>query len=290
MLQQTTVAAVIPYFERFLRRFPDVKSLARAPEQDVLREWAGLGYYSRARNLHKAAQKIVEAHGGIFPGTFDEVLDLPGIGRYTAGAVLSIAFQKPYPVLDGNVMRVFARLYGIRQNVKDAATTKRLWALSEKLLERTRPGDWNQALMELGATVCLPDSPLCGKCPVSPHCEAFKKNLQDKLPLTGKQPDFLPLKWHCLWIENKGKVLLWKRSSDEKLLKGLWGLPERRHLKEARVGKTLKVVGHAITRYKLTVEVKSAALEGPLPSSGEWVARAKLKDYLVSSLWLKCLP
>jgi len=288
MLQQTTVATVTPYFGRFLARFPDVKALADAPEEDVLKAWAGLGYYSRARNLRRAAQKIVAEHGGRFPDGFDAVLDLPGIGRYTAGAILSIAFGKPYPVLDGNVARVFSRLFAIEEDVKAAATVKALWARAEELLDRERPGDWNQALMELGATVCLPESPRCGDCPVARWCEAKKRGRQDELPVTPARREPVDLSWTCLWIERAGRVLLWKRGEDERFLRGHWSLPEARHLDSAP-GPRLKTVRHTITHHRITVDVRRAEPPAVLPASAAWVERAALRERLVSSLWLKAL-
>ncbi len=289
MLQQTTVAAVIPHFERFLKRFPDIRSLARAAEEEVLGAWAGLGYYSRARNLRKAAQEIVARHAGKFPCDFDSVLALPGIGRYTAGAILSIAFAKPYPVLDGNVMRVFARFFGIRKDIKKAETNKEMWAVAEKLLDRRHPGDWNQALMELGATVCLPEAPDCGLCPVSRSCVAFKKGLQSELPIMPKRREPIDLKWTCLWIEKNGDVLLWKRSAKERFLKEHWGLPEARHLKTAP-GKLVKNGRHTITHHRIAVEVREAEAPKALPAQSAWVPRRNIKDFLVSSIWMKCAP
>ncbi len=289
MLQQTTVATVIPYYERFLRKFPDIGSLARAREREVLRAWAGLGYYSRARNLHTAAKKVLSTHGGVFPKTFEDLIALPGIGRYTAGAVLSIALGKPAALVDGNVMRVFARLFSINKDIKTAAAQKEFWSLAESLVPVKKPGDWNQALMELGATICLPESPTCGACPVSGDCLAFRKGLQDRLPVAGKRPDFIDLKWTCLWIEDGGKVLLWKRSDTERFLKGHWGLPEARHLKAA-LGPKLRSVRHNITHHRIAMDIRRATPKGPLPPSGRWVAKARVPEFLVSSLWLKSLP
>jgi A/G-specific adenine glycosylase len=287
MLQQTTVATVIPYFERFLKRFPDIKSLAGASESEVLSAWAGLGYYSRARNLRKAAQKITGEYAGKFPAEFDQVLELPGIGRYTAGAILSIAFGKPYPVLDGNVMRVFSRFFGIRDDIKKAETSRRMWGLAEKSLDRRHPGDWNQALMELGATVCLPEDPRCGACPVSRRCVAFKTGSQHELPVMPKRREPMDLSWTCLRIENKDRVLLWRRSSGERFLKDLWGLPESRHIKTPP-GRLIKKIQHSITHHRIAVEVRQAAAPKLLPPQAAWVPRSKLKDFLVSSLWTKC--
>ena len=289
MLQQTTVAAVTPKYEAFLRRFPTLASLASAEEDEVLKHWAGLGYYSRARNLRRAALTIVADHGGEFPSGFDAVLELPGIGRYTAGAILSIAFQKQFPLVDGNVIRVFSRLFGLKGRAKDPAFVKKMWPLAERLVPTANPGDWNQALMELGATVCTPDSPSCGACPVAKHCVAFKKGLQDKLPMPEASRKPVPVRWTCLWIEKNGKVLLWRRSEKERLLKNLWGLPEASRIK-AEAGRTLAKAAHSITHHALAVELKEAVLDAAtLPPQVKWVPRGKIKDYLVSSLWLKLL-
>jgi A/G-specific adenine glycosylase len=288
MLQQTTVGVVIPYYERFLARFPDVSALADAPEEDVLKLWAGLGYYSRARNLHKAAKKLVAERGGEFPSDFDSVLDLPGVGRYTAGAILSIAFEQAVPLVDGNVARVFSRLFGIRGDLKKPDAQKKLWALAEDLVDRKAPGDWNQALMELGATVCSPESPSCGACPVSEKCAAFAKGLQDALPEVSAKKAPVDLKWTCLWIERGAEVLLWKRAETERFLKGHWGLPEARHL-AAKPGKLLKTAKHSITHHRISVEVREGPAPAKLPASARWVPRAELADFLVSSLWQKTL-
>ncbi len=288
MLQQTTVAAVTPKFEAFLARFPDERALAAAAEDDVLRAWAGLGYYSRARNLHRAAREIVAA--GRFPSDFDGVLALPGVGRYTAGAILSIAFGKPYPVVDGNVIRVFSRLFGLRGRAKDPAFAPKIWAKAEALMPTTSPGDWNQALMELGATVCTPDSPSCGACPVSRWCVARGKGIQDGLPLPEPRRPPTAVKWTCLWIERGGRLLIRRRSGEERLLKDLWGLPEADRV-PAPPGRRLATVSHSITHHALTVELREAALPAgaKLPPGAKWVPTARAKDYLVSSLWLKLL-
>jgi len=182
MLQQTRVAAAIPYYERFLERFPDIQTLAAAPQEEVLRLWSGLGYYSRARNLQKAAQQIVAKHGGRFPRSAEEVLALPGIGEYTAAAVLSIAFGEKYAVLDGNVARVLARLGAIRGDLRASQRWQKLQETADKYLDPKSPGDWNQAMMELGATLCTPKSPQCLLCPVSQFCEGRKLGIAESLP------------------------------------------------------------------------------------------------------------
>ena len=290
MLQQTTVAAVTPKYEAFIARFPDVASLAAAAEDEVLERWAGLGYYSRARNLRKAALEVVAKHGGVFPSGYDEVLALPGVGRYTAGAILSIAFGKPYPLVDGNVIRVFSRLFGRSGRAKDPAFAAAMWPLAQSLVPKTAPGDWNQALMELGATVCTPDSPSCGACPVSAGCVAFAKGLQDRLPLPEPRRAPVPVRWTCLWIEDRGRLLLWRRSEKERLLKNLWGLPEAGRV-AAREGRRLGAASHSITHHALEVELREAALTDgrALPPEAKWVRAADARQYLVSSLWLKLL-
>ena len=182
MLQQTRVAAVIPYYEKFLERFPNVESLASAPQQEILRLWSGLGYYSRARNLQKAAQQIVVKHSGKFPRQREELLELAGIGEYTASAILSIAFDDKHAVLDGNVARVVARLEAIRGDLREPKRWRDLQSSADRLLAHDSAGDWNQAMMELGATICLPRSPQCLLCPVAQFCEARKLCIAEALP------------------------------------------------------------------------------------------------------------
>lgn len=182
MLQQTRIAAVVPYYERFMERFPTVESLAGTRQDSVLKLWSGLGYYSRARNLHRAAQEIVTKHDGKFPRDLEAVLRLPGIGSYTAAAVLSIAYDVPLAVLDGNVARVLARLDAIRGDLRAPTRWKQLASRAQELLARESAGDWNQALMELGETICTPRSPRCDVCPIALACRARKLGLTDEIP------------------------------------------------------------------------------------------------------------
>jgi len=182
MLQQTRVAAVIPYYERFVDRFPNVQALAEVPEEEVLRLWSGLGYYSRARNLQKAAQQIVVQHEGQFPAKLDEALALPGIGNYTAAAILSIAYGEKLAVLDGNVARVLARLGAVRGDLRESWRWQELQKVADTYLDPESPGDWNQAMMELGATLCTPKTPQCLLCPVMQFCEGRKLGLAESLP------------------------------------------------------------------------------------------------------------
>jgi A/G-specific adenine glycosylase len=209
MLQQTRVAAAIPYYERFLERFPTVQSLAEAPSQEVLRLWAGLGYYSRARNLQKAAQEIVAKHHGIFPQSEEQALALPGIGAYTAAAILSIAYEKKLAVLDGNVARVLARLGAVTGDLRSNGRWPQLQRTASTLLDPRSPGDWNQSLMELGATLCTPRSPQCLLCPVAEFCEARKLGLAGSIPEKRKKRDTVEIVLASLvLLDPKARTLL----------------------------------------------------------------------------------
>ena len=209
MLQQTRVAAAVPYYERFLQRFPDVYSLAAAPQEEVLRLWSGLGYYSRARNLQKAAQQVVTKHDGIFPIRLEEVLELPGIGDYTAAAILSIAFDQEFAVLDGNVARVLARLAAIVGDLRESKRWRQLQKTADALLERKSPGDWNQAMMELGATLCTPKSPQCLLCPVMQFCEGRKQGIAESLPEKRKKRATVDVTLAAaVFSDKKGQTLL----------------------------------------------------------------------------------
>ncbi|HUN63581.1 MAG TPA: A/G-specific adenine glycosylase [Candidatus Sulfotelmatobacter sp.] len=209
MLQQTRVAAVIPYYERFLERFPTVQALAKAPEEEVLRHWAGLGYYSRARNLQKAARQIVAVHSATFPATLEKALELSGIGAYTAAAILSIAYGEKLAVLDGNVARVLARLGAIRGDLRSGGRWQQLQKAADELLAPEAPGDWNQAMMELGATLCTPRSPQCLLCPVGEFCRARKLGLSDAIPETRKKREAVEIALAALVLVDKvGRTLL----------------------------------------------------------------------------------
>jgi A/G-specific adenine glycosylase len=236
MLQQTRVAAVIPYYERFLRRFPDVRALAAAPQEEVLRVWSGLGYYSRARNLRKAAQQIVAKHGGQFPARLEDALALPGIGNYTAAAILSIAFGEKLAVLDGNVARVLARLGAIRGDLRESARWQKLQETADWLLDPESPGDWNQAMMELGATLCTPKSPQCLLCPVTQFCQARRLGIAESLPEKRKKRATVEVTLAAaVFTDGKGQTLLLPppRNTKEKasadhvptLVSNMWHFP-----------------------------------------------------------------
>jgi len=270
MLQQTRVQAVVPYYERFLQRLPTVERLARAPLDTVLKLWEGLGYYSRARNLHAAAQEIVGRFGGHLPQTKEELLTLPGIGRYTAGAIASIAFGRREPLVDGNVTRVLCRIYRIRGNPKDRKVQKTIWSVADELLPLHKVGQFNQALMELGAEICAPRHPRCNACPVNHVCEARLHNEQGRLP-TRVAKKRLPSYIVAVGvIYTDGRILIDKRKP-EGLLGGLWEFPGgkkrpgesleaalRREVREelainVRVERPLAVVDHTYSHFRVRI-------------------------------------
>ena len=224
LLQRTRVVSGTPYYERFLERFPDLPTLAVASEEDVLRAWEGLGFYRRARNLHRAAKVVMELHGGRIPSNADALRELPGIGPYTAGAVASIAFGERVPAVDGNVLRVLARAYRIETDVAKGEGRDRVEALARRLVPPSRPGAFNQALMELGATVCTPKSPSCSVCPLEDVCLARGGGVEGRLPKLSppRKPQVVPVAFAL--VESQGRVLLTRRP-DHGLLAGLWSLP-----------------------------------------------------------------
>jgi A/G-specific adenine glycosylase len=252
MLQQTRVETVIPYYERFLERFPDVETLASADQDDVLGEWAGLGYYSRARNLQAAAREIVDTRDGRMPEDAEALRALPGIGRYTAGALASIAFDRPEPVVDGNVARVLCRLLGIREDIKQPPVSRRLWEEASALARGPHPGVLNQALMELGALVCTPGEPRCSACPLAAQCDARQRGDAASLPIARKKLAVRRIEAAAGWVLRRGKVLAVRRPPNG-LLGGLWGLPggdlERREDPAAGLVRNLRErVGLSVTR------------------------------------------
>ncbi len=226
MLQQTQVATVIPYYQRFMTRFPDLQSLATAPIDAVLHHWSGLGYYARARNLHKTAQMIQHQYQGVFPSSVASLCELPGIGRSTAGAICSIAYQQPAAILDGNVKRVLSRVHAFEGWPGNARVAKQLWEYAETYTPVERTGEYNQAMMDLGATLCLRSKPLCPACPVSQQCKAFQQGNQQDYP--GKKPKRKqPVKQvQMLMIQNPRGELLLQHRPPQGIWGGLWSFPE----------------------------------------------------------------
>jgi A/G-specific adenine glycosylase len=309
MLQQTQAATVIPYFRRWLERFPDIATLASAPLQDVLKAWEGLGYYARARNLHAAAQQIMDEHGGELPDRRALLLKLPGIGRYTAGAVLSLAFGQAEPVLDGNVRRVLCRVYDIAEDPRQPAVEARLWELAEDLTQAATParaGDLNEALMELGALVCTPVAPDCGACPLATHCLARASGVQADRPVrpaavTSRHFDAVA----AAIRDADGRYLIGQRPPGG-LLGGLWEFPGTRdglgpagirppddlaaglaHVLEQKLGLQVAIQGapflrlrHAYTHFRITLHAfHGQAISGvPRPVGYTAIAWAGLSD------------
>jgi A/G-specific adenine glycosylase len=224
MLVQTTVAAVIPFFQRFLLRFPDIRSLAEADEADVLKSWEGLGYYRRARHLHAAARQVVREHDGMIPDDPEAVRALPGVGRYIAGAVLSFAFDRPEPIVEANSQRVFARLLALRDDLKAASTRERIWQAAERLVPAQDAGAFNQALMDLGAMVCTPRQPSCLICPLSALCRARERGIQDEIPITTPKPPPAIVMEACAVVMSQGKVLIVQRGRG-RLWEQFWEFP-----------------------------------------------------------------
>lgn len=270
MLQQTQAATAAPHFVAFTHRFPTLQALAAASLDAVLKAWQGLGYYSRARNLHRAAQIIMAEYGGQLPETVNELMKLPGIGRYTAGAIASIAFGERAPVLDGNVKRVLCRLFAIRDAPRAPATVKRLWQLAESLVPPHQPGAFNEALMELGATICTPRSPACADCPLRTHCQAYRQGIVGLVPLRAKRQALPHYDVTAAVIRKKNTILITQRPADS-MLGGLWEFPGgkchdaetleeclRRELQEelaiqVQVGRRITTIKHSYTHFKITL-------------------------------------
>ena len=224
MLQQTQVETVLPYFAKFLERFPTAADLAAAEEEEVFRRWAGLGYYRRARNLHRAAKEVVEGRGGVFPERREDLLALPGVGPYTAGALASIAFDRAEPLVDGNVERVLARVFAVGEDLSKSAGKKRIWSLAERLVPEESPGDFNQALMELGAVVCVPLGPKCASCPLRGVCRAESAKTIELHPVKSRNGRRERIEEVVLMV-CAGDSWLVADSNDEGLYRGLWQFP-----------------------------------------------------------------
>ncbi len=307
MLQQTQIAAVIPYYERWLARFPTVEALAAATLDDVLKQWEGLGYYSRARHLHAAARRVVAEHGGRLPDTVHGLRQLPGIGRYTAGAIASIAFGVRAPVLDGNVIRVLSRLFDVAGDVTRPATQTHLWHLAESLVPAARPGDYNQALMELGQTICVPQNPRCLLCPLRDVCLARQRGTQLERPVRPprQRTPHYDVVAAVIWRDGRpsagGRFLIAQRPHAG-LLGGLWEFPGgkvepgealpaalRREIGEElaleiEVGDFLVEVAHAYTHFRITLHAFHAAYRGGEPqhlgvADHAWVTLDDVEGY-----------
>lgn len=312
MLQQTRVDTVWPYYERWLKRFPTVESLAGAPLDEVLGSWSGLGYYSRARNLQKAARIIVEHHEGRLPQELEDLLGLPGVGPYSAGAIASIAYRRAVPAVDGNALRVLSRLSGDRGDITGTATKRRLTEMATRLVDPARPGEWNQAIMELGATLCRPRDPLCGECPANRWCRAHRDGLTHLIPKTRKKAPAPSEALHFAFVEKEGAVLLYKREEGG-LLGGTWGLPggpvvtplsrcvrEQTGLR-VRKGRHLGVTEHRFTHKRWVMQVyRCSLMDGTIPrgkgpkgevpgSTGVWVQRDELADAPLAKATRKAL-
>jgi A/G-specific adenine glycosylase len=286
MLQQTRAQAVIPYYERFLRRFPNVEVLAAAAEDEVLSLWSGLGYYSRARNLRRAAQAVAEAGG--FPRDYDSIRALPGIGDYTAAAVASIAFGLPHAVVDGNVLRVVARVGNDAADIAAPRTRERFRAVAQEWLDRRRAGEFNQALMELGATVCLPKNPQCGTCPVAGLCGARAAGTAAQLPVKLRKKEPVRLESVLLVVRSRGRILLRRREASARRMAGFWELPEPAHAPQARIGECFGTFRHTITHHHYTIEVRAAKWT---PGGGDfaWFAPSELAEIPLSTTARKAL-
>jgi A/G-specific adenine glycosylase len=271
MLQQTQVETVVPYFERWMAALPDIASLGAADEHTVFSLWAGLGYYSRARNLMEAAKAVVREHDGKLPADYESLRSLPGIGQYTAGAILSIAFNKPYPVVDGNVRRVLSRLYGWEDD-----RPKRLWDAAEKLVRAAEPRLVNQAIMELGATVCSFRAPRCLVCPIQTECIAYKTGKQLVIPPVKKRPETVRVQLFAVVQEDNGRHLM-------KLSRGLWEFPMFSELPAGKLTRTGSC-RHTITHHRLEVQVYNGVLENE--AGFEW---QEFRSVPVSSLTKKIL-
>jgi A/G-specific adenine glycosylase len=301
LLQQTQVATVIPYYERFLARFPTVRALASADLDAVLKTWEGAGYYARARNLHRAANQIVAQFDEKIPSTVEELLTLPGIGRYTAGAIASIAFNRDAPVLDGNVIRVLCRYLNLTGDPKNSMTQRELWKLMELLLPHGRAGDFNQAMMELGATLCAPRNPQCEICPLKRGCLARQKDIQAQLPTKRKKKTLPhhPIAVGVIW--KRGKILIAQRRARD-LLGGLWEFPgghqeqgeslarcAAREIREelgikVKVGKEFASVDHAYSHFSITLHAFNCRWQSGRPralgcAKWKWVSPRELSLY-----------
>jgi A/G-specific adenine glycosylase len=276
MLQQTQVATVIPYYQRFLESYPTLQDLAATDEATLLSHWEGLGYYRRARSMHAAARQIVDLHGGQFPAQFDQVLDLPGVGRYTAGAILSISANQRLPILEGNTQRVFSRWISMRGSIRERQSINLLWKVAESMLPRRQPGKFNQAAMELGALICTPKNPNCEQCPVSGICRARRDGLQEEIPGKVTNLRYEDRIEYALLLGKDDGYLLRPLPSDGRWA-GLWDFPRTttesyssveaaaKHLSgaigiELAAKHHVTTIRHSVTKYRISLHVHHAEL------------------------------
>lgn len=307
MLQQTRVETVIPYYRRFLERFPDVAALAAAEEGEVLALWSGLGYYSRARSLRAAARVAMERHGGTLPRELAAWRALPGVGPYTAGAVVSIAFSASEALVDGNVQRVFARLFALEDAQGSRALSERCWELARYLVPAPGaaldPGDWNQALMELGACLCTARAPACGGCPLRARCRAFALGRVEELPRPRPKRALLEVRLEILVARARGRLLVLQRPEGGRMA-GLHEFPTRELVADGAAprlwpaelpcalepGASLGELAHAITRHRIRATVRAARpRRGRLPAEARWVGAADLARLALTGLTRKVL-
>lgn len=275
MLQQTQVVTVLPYYERWLARFPGFAALAAADEAEVLAVWQGLGYYARARNLHRAAKAVVERHGGNLPVDLDAIRDLPGIGRYTAGAIASFAFDLPAPIVDANVARVLARLRNLREPIDTTAGHASLWATAEALLPGRGARAFNSALMELGALLCTPRQPQCLICPVRAHCAAENP---EALPVKKARRQTVALTEDCAWVRRDGRILLEQQTG--RRWRGMWKLPA---LQPPRDATPLVTLAYPFTHHRVTLRVFPHASPRVVGETQAWFHPDALEDTALPS-------
>ncbi len=306
MLQQTQVETVRPYFERFLEAFPTVEALAAADEQAVLRLWQGLGYYSRARRLHQAAQLVVREHGGRLPSTYEKLQEIPGLGPYTAAAVASIAFGEPVPVVDGNVLRVYARFRGLTDDIAKAGTRKKVFAALLPIIAPLPPSDFNQAMMELGALVCRPRGPVCLLCPLRADCVAANEGRTEALPVKAKRQS-VPHHEEVAGLVRCGERFLIVQRPAERMLAGMWELPGgrveagegasialRRHLHEQwqlelKPDPPFATITHAYSHFTIAVQVCAVRAETVTPEVGQWITPAQIDSFPFHTAALKAI-
>jgi A/G-specific adenine glycosylase len=290
MLQQTRIAAVMPYYQRFLDRFPNFESLAQAPQTEVLKLWSGLGYYSRARNLHAAAKEIVAHHEGKLPRELDAALALPGIGTYTAAAVLSIAYDVPLAVLDGNVARVLARIHAIRGDLRAPKTWRALSEIANHQLAKNSASDWNQSLMELGEVICTPQSPRCDSCPVAHWCRAYAENLTNEIPSSRRKRAPVHMKIAAaILVDPRGRTLLLKDPGDHDgvLFSRMWQFPAVEVTSEPKAA----LAAHLRAFLSLPANASPLELEAlPAASHGVTFRNITLLPFLARIKQLPTLP